>query len=1398
MAGEDEIGETEVVESAVRRRRWHIRLLRGIGIGVVGLIALFLVALWSIDTQPGHRLIADHIGKMRPSSGLRIKIGRIEGSIWRKATLRDVRLYDLKGQFFEAPEIRLDWHPFAWAHNKLDITSLSAPLLILDRLPKLKSKPGGPILPGFDIHIGSLRVDRLKLGKAVAGHEEMVRLGARADIHGRRAMIQARAFSTAHDRVMIDLDAEPDGDKFKLAGTIEGPGNGVIAGLTGLHSPLALRIGGNGTWHMWDGSARGSFGGRKIVDLGLGVRDGHYSLGGTLAPSELLHGKLQRLTQPSIKVLGTATLADRKLTGRLNLASPALQFAAAGTVDLAEGGFAPLALDVKLLKPSALFPNMTGRDVHLHVTLEGPYGHFTYRYALESPHVAFDQTGFDNLRATGEGRWSKAPVALPIRLQAAQVTGVGTVAGGILRNLSVAGVLRIDAKQVIGQDLALNSDKLKGKLQLRIDLVSGRYDAAVAGGLARYLIPGLGIVDITTKVSVMPGPNGMGTVIAGTGQAIVRRFDNAFLASLAGGNPRIDTRLTRTTDGVIHFSNTVLTGPAIRITGSGIRRRDGTFQFTGQGTQATYGPFKIQLDGQIDHPKVQLVLDHPVDALGLKQVALNLDPVPEGFKFTAHGRSTVGPFAANGLIHSAPGQPTVIEVADIAVTGTHGKGSLRSGTGGFTGRIDLAGGGIAGSIGFAPQGVLQKIEPHLQLSNATLATSQPMSVRRGRIDGAILLDPAGVVIDGTVRAAGLSRGSMSLARMGAEAHLKGGQGNIALTAAGAARRAFDIKANIRLSPGHMTITGGGNLEGKPLTLSGPVELTMTDSEWNLSPTRIDYAGGNATVSGRFARGVVNIDAGLDHMPLTLLDLFSPRLGLGGYASGRFTFHHIVGTSPTGRIDVAVRGLTRSGLVLSSQPVDLGLAAVLTANGAAARAVVVSRGSIIGRAQARLSPLAPGDDIVSRLVKAPLFAQLRYAGPADTLWRLIGVETIDLSGPLSVAADIRGTPADPQISGRLSSDGARIESAVTGTVIDGIKATGNFDGSRLVIDQMTGRAGAGGSVTGKGTFSFGAGKGLGIDLAVQAQNAVLLNRDDIGATVDGPLTLKSDGRGGTIGGDVRIERGRFRLGSATAAQVPRLKVTELNRPDDADDDDNAIIPWTLDLKARASSRLMVTGLGLDSEWRADLVIKGAVDNPAISGRADLVRGAYQFAGRRFTLDRGMIRFTGEAPPDPVLDITALADIQGLSATIHVTGTGLHPDITFQSVPALPEDELLSRLLFGTSITNLSAPEALQLAAAVASLRGGNGGGMNLDPINAVRRAVHLDRLRILPADVTTGMKTAVAAGKNIGRRTYVELITDGAGYSATSVEFRITRWLSVLGTISTIGRESTNLRISKDY
>jgi translocation and assembly module TamB len=57
---------------------------------------------------------------------------------------------------------------------------------------------------------------------------------------------------------------------------------------------------------------------------------------------------------------------------------------------------------------------------------------------------------------------------------------------------------------------------------------------------------------------------------------------------------------------------------------------------------------------------------------------------------------------------------------------------------------------------------------------------------------------------------------------------------------------------------------------------------------------------------------------------------------------------------------------------------------------------------------------------------------------------------------------------------------------------------------------------------------------------------------------------------------------------------------------------------------------------------------------------------------------------------------------------------------------------------------------------------------------------------------------VAAGKYISRRAFVEIITDGAGYSATRAECQVTHWLSILSTLSSVGRQSASVRISRDY
>jgi translocation and assembly module TamB len=527
------------------------------------------------------------------------------------------------------------------------------------------------------------------------------------------------------------------------------------------------------------------------------------------------------------------------------------------------------------------------------------------------------------------------------------------------------------------------------------------------------------------------------------------------------------------------------------------------------------------------------------------------------------------------------------------------------------------------------------------------------------------------------------------------------------------------------------------------------------------------------------------------MPLEVLDLAWPNLDLSGSATGRLDYAWK--GNRTGRLDLKVRGLSRAGLVLASKPIDLGIAANISDNNAALRAVAASGGVVIGRAQARFAPMG-GGPLVAELLNAPMFAQLRYVGPADTLWRLSGTEVLDLSGPIAIGADIGGRWANPTIRGSLRTQNARLESAVTGMALDHVLAQALFSGPQLIFSQISAQAPGGGSVTGSGSVTFSGGR-TALNLSFNATDALLLNRDDVGARVTGPLQIRSDGKTGTISGELKLNRGKFQLGRASAAAaVPKLQVRDRGLDPEDVIEVRDLHPWKLNLKV-AGNDLRVTGLGITSRWTTDLSIGGYADAPRFSGRADLVRGDYDFAGRNFKLDRGVIRFRGESPPDPLLDIHAEAQLQGLDASVRVEGTGLKPEITFASTPAMPQDELLSRILFGTSITNLSAPEALQLASAIAALQSGSG---SLDPINALRKAIGLDRLRIVPADVATGQKTAVAAGKYITRKLFVEVVTDGQGYSATRAEYQITRWLSLLSTVSTVGRSNAAVRVSKDY
>ena len=1372
------------------RPDWKWRLLNEAFALFLALLLLFAAALVILDSAPGHRFIIDRVGRFETASGLKIRIGRIDGSIFGKSQLRNVAVSDQNGVFLTSPNIKLDWAPGAWLRSKLSIDSLSAERVLLIRKPALKpSLKKGPILPGFDIHVGELRIDRLDIGPQVSGQARSGSVRGKADVHRGRALVELNArVNNGGDRIAFRMDAEPDRNRFDLDGRVVAPANGLVPALLGTRRSINLVLDGRGSWTRWRGFASVDLSGRPTVRLALGADRGRYRLQGQWDPDQFLSGKFQRLTGPVVNIRGDATLKDRILDGELNASTASLRLVAKGALDLANNSYRRMTLGVDLLRPPALFPNMTGRNVRMVWTLHGPFATADYSYRLTSAHVQFDQTGFDQLRAEGRGRFGPWPMRVPIRLSATAITGIGDVAGAMLANPRIEGWLAITPKLVRGDGLRLTSAKWNGKIALLIDLVTGRFDVSLSGAMQRYLIPGLGIVDVMTDLHVAPGPNNKGSHVVGTAKAWVRRLDNSFFRDLTWGLPSLTTNLERGNDGIVHFSNLQLYAPKLRLSGSGQRFRDGTFHIVASGRQAKYGSLKMVLDGHIERPKLDLFLDRPNDSLGLTGMRLLLNPTPAGFDYRASGGSRLGPFTSAGQILLPHDRPTVIAIASLDAGGAHASGRLRADPGGFTGRLALANGTLAGTLDFSPVGSSQRIDAHLTASNANFPGA--FAVRSGRTDGTIILADERTTLQGTVDAQGLSYGAISLARLTANAHLVNGSGQVRAAFAGRRGAAFAFTTAADVSPNIIRLTGGGRIERRPLVLNQVAVVTRSGDGWALAPTSLSFAGGAATVSGR-SGSHPEVHAQLSGMPLEVLDLAWPNLDLSGSASGHLDYAWK--GRRTGRLNLTVRGLSRAGLVLASKPVDVGIAAAVENDKAALRAVAATGGQVFGRAQARFAPMG-GGPLVAELLNAPLFAQLRFAGPADALWRLTGSEVLDMSGPVAVGADIGGRLADPVIRGSLRTQNARLESAVTGMVITNVASQARFSGPQLIFTQIAGNTAGGGSVSGIGSVTFSGGR-TALILAFNASQALLLNRDDVAARVTGPVQIRSDGQGGTISGDLKLDKGRFQLGRASAAAaVPKLNVRETGL-DPADVIETADLhPWKLNLKI-AGSDVRVTGLGINSRWTTNLQVGGFADEPRFTGRADLLQGDYDFAGRIFRLDRGVIRFRGESPVNPLLDIHAEAAVQGLNAAVNVQGTGLRPEISFASTPPLPQDELLSRILFGTSITNLSAPEALQLASAVAALQSGSG---SLDPINALRRAIGLDRLRVVPADIATGQKTAIGAGKYITRNLFVEVVTDGQGYSATRVEYQMTRWLSLLSTISTVGRSSASVRVSKDY
>jgi translocation and assembly module TamB len=1400
---QDRDGIIETIEDEVLADPLATRILRWIGRVALAIFAVAVVlvgGLLLLDTERGRVWLADRIEALEPRSGLRIGIDSIDGSLFDAFVVTGLTLDDPRGRFLEAPRIAVDWRPRAIARNRLHIVRLDAPQVRLLRLPKLlPPEEDAPILPDYDIYVGRATIGELVLEPPVLGRRQVLGGEASADIASGRLLASLRARSpTGGDALTVRVDARPDDDRFALDGRLSAPPGGVIASWLKLDRPLRAMVGGNGSWQRWAGAVTARYGDDPLADLALIANAGRFTVKGTAAPGLVIGGLVRRLGGRDVAIDAAATIAERRVDGSIDLRSPSIVIAATGIVDLAESRYKGVEIAARLLDPSALIRTLSGDDMTLALALDGSIGAARVDYRFDADWLALATTRLERVVAEGEGALPRRELRFPITLTVARLTGVGEFVEELATGVRLAGALTIEGRNIIGRRMAFKTDRLTAVADVLVDTSNGRYDVDARGTVPRYTIDGFGVVDVDAALNFVPEPSNPRQLrIRGSVDARVTRLDNKFLAWLFAGRPQMSARIDRTPDGTVAFADAVLRSPDMRVSGRGRYALGQRIAFAGRAQSIRFGGFDVTLGGVIARPEATVLLDSYSAGITLNAVRARFVPQPYGYAFDATADSVAGDVSGDGRIVTDAGE-TLFDIAAVRFAGMTASGRLRpvDGTSAAAGTLGVSGPGISGTVRLSPEGTVQRFDARLAARSGRLAIPALVGIRRGTLDGTLVLAADGADISGGFDVEGVTSGQLFVKTAKGTLEMKRGEGSTILIAAGERGAPFTLDMAASFDPERVVVTSNGSIAKQPFALRGPAVLTRHSGGWRLTPVVLALPKGSARLGGNFGP-TTEVGADLDGAGLELFELFAPGIGLDGEASGIVDMTFARGRLPRGEAKLRVRDFTRVTGGIAT-PVDMAIVVRLEADRAVMRAAFHRSGERFGTFQARLAEIPGGidDPWIERIARAPLSAQLRWRGPSEMLWPLTGVSAISMRGRIAVAVDMAGVVGDPALSGLVRARGARVESAITGTAVDNIVLDGRFNGSRLDLTQFSGVAGKG-SVSGSGIIDLSLERGFPIDASLQLDDADLLNREDLRATASGPLRIRNGPDGALISGELEIDKARFRIGRPGAAEVPTLKVRETNVDLVRTQSATAITEptiWRFDVKARGNKRIDVRGMGLDSEWSADLDIQGSANAPRLSGTAKLVRGDYEFAGRRFKLTRGELRFGGSYPPDPVVDIAAEARVDGLTATITIRGTGQRPEIAFNSIPALPQDEVLSRVLFGTSIANLSAPEALQLAGAVASLRGGNG----LNPIDSVRRAVGLDRLRVLQSNSATGQRTAVAAGEYITDRVYVEVATDAQGYTATQLEVELTRALSILSSVATLGGTSINLKWSKDY
>ena len=113
--------------------------------------------------------------------------------------------------------------------------------------------------------------------------------------------------------------------------------------------------------------------------------------------------------------------------------------------------------------------------------------------------------------------------------------------------------------------------------------------------------------------------------------------------------------------------------------------------------------------------------------------------------------------------------------------------------------------------------------------------------------------------------------------------------------------------------------------------------------------------------------------------------------------------------------------------------------------------------------------------------------------------------------------------------------------------------------------------------------------------------------------------------------------------------------------------------------------------------AGLRVRGALNDPLVIGSVRSVRGQFDLLSKIFTLRPSTISFNGGPVSNPLLDVTLRYEVPDITADVRVSGSVRRMKLDLTSTPSLPQEEIISRVMFGRGSSELGRFESLRLAA-----------------------------------------------------------------------------------------------------